>query len=268
MATLIRGLEISQEPRLLSVQREYVRVTETSSTAQAHSTVEDDQKDSAVSTTQIPDADEQIYQSFPLSPLFGDPPAVNDSIAQLKHDVVMQTDQEALEMARAKATEEGHSEGYKQGVEEAKNEFHERLSALQRLIGSASNALDNNIVGSEDAIVAIAFEATCKILGDALLKTGGVKAVVREVINRAKDRERLVIRLSRTDYQMLEQEKLDFLSADESGRVEVIPDDRVILGGCLVETSGGNLDGRLEIQLQLLREILLSAKKSRNEVSI
>jgi len=264
----MRGLEISQEPRLLSVHREHARLTETSEADQVSFTLENDQKASAVSTAQIPNTDEPVYQSLPLSPLFGDPTAVNESNAQLKQGVVMQMDQEALEEARAKATEEGNSDGYRHGIEQAGNEFREKLDALQSLISSASNALDNNIIGSEDMIVAIAFEAICKILGDELLEIEGVKAVVREVMNRAKDREQLIIRVSRTDYQMLEQEKLNFLSVDETGRVELVPDERVILGGCLVEASGGSLDGRLEIQVQLLREILLGARKSRSEASI
>lgn len=264
MATLIRGLEISQEPKLLSVQRECSRLTETSIGDQTSFALKNDHKQAvAIPAMLEPNPVEEIYQSLPLIPLFERRKGGGGLIAQSP-----QIDQEVLEEARAKAAEEGRSEGYKQGIEQAKSESHAKLNALQKLMHSVSNVLDGQILESEDMIVAVAFESTCKILGNRLLENEGVKAVVREVINRAKDREQLIVRVSRADYQMLEREKLDFLSTDEVGRVELVQDDRVTLGGCLVETSGGSLDGRLETQIQLLREILLGARKSRSEAGI
>jgi flagellar biosynthesis/type III secretory pathway protein FliH len=41
----------------------------------------------------------------------------------------------------------------------------------------------------------------------------------------------------------------------------LLSDDRVLLGGCLIETSGGTLDGRLETQMQQLRDTLLAARR-------
>jgi flagellar assembly protein FliH len=42
--------------------------------------------------------------------------------------------------------------------------------------------------------------------------------------------------------------------------VEIAADDRVELGGCLLETPSGTLDSRLEVQLANLRRTLLEAR--------
>jgi flagellar biosynthesis/type III secretory pathway protein FliH len=39
-----------------------------------------------------------------------------------------------------------------------------------------------------------------------------------------------------------------------------VPDERVALGGCLIDSPGGTLDGRLETQLQRLREVLVATR--------
>ena len=44
--------------------------------------------------------------------------------------------------------------------------------------------------------------------------------------------------------------------------VTFVADDRVGKGGCIVESSSGSWDGRLETQLQRLKETLVSVIKS------
>ena len=48
----------------------------------------------------------------------------------------------------------------------------------------------------------------------------------------------------------------------DTARLELVADERVELGGCLIETDGGTLDGRLETQLKRLRDTLLDAARA------
>ncbi len=75
------------------------------------------------------------------------------------------------------------------------------------------------------------------------------------------DRERLVVRVSPRDHELLAAEGLKPKNGDAHA-VELLADERVELGGCLIETGGGTLDGRLETQLKRLRDTLLGAARA------
>jgi flagellar assembly protein FliH len=100
----------------------------------------------------------------------------------------------------------------------------------------------------------------CKLLGQALASREGVTAAVREVVRRARERSRLTLRVSPSDYALIREHLATVLEGLEAGQVEVVSDERVHLGGCLLETPSGSLDGRLEVQLESLRRTLLAAQ--------
>ena len=164
------------------------------------------------------------------------------------------------ELARQEAKEQGQREGYSAGLARGESEYQEKLSSLRAVIEAAASALDQGIRGIEDAAVEIAFEATCKILGTALMDRAGVMAVVKRVISYSREKEKLIIRVSPGDYAMLNGSQAGLVACADLPGCEFVADERVTLGGCLLEASGGNLDGRLEIQLHQFHEVLLSTR--------
>lgn len=185
-------------------------------------------------------------------------PVVSDA-ARLAEQERLQ--REGINAERQRVLERAKEQGYQAGVEQGRAEYETQLEAMRQLLGSVHAALTDGINGSEDLIVEIAFEAVGKILGDALAQRDGVQAAVREVIRGVREREHLLVRVSPRDHQLLTS--VGVLPNNGDGhRLELIADERVELGGCLIETSGGTLDGRLETQLQRLRDTLVSAGRS------
>jgi flagellar assembly protein FliH len=174
---------------------------------------------------------------------------------------------ESIAVERQRVLDEAHRQGYAAGVEQARADNEGRLQALQQLIGSMRGALSDGIVGAEDLIVEIAFEAVCRIIGDAVGRRDGVLAVVREVIRGVRERENLVVRVAPQDYELIAGERQRLLRNGDANHIELASDERIELGGCLVETSGGTLDGRLETQLQRLRDTLVSASRMQPEAN-
>ena len=181
--------------------------------------------------------------------------AILTAVALKEHEEMLRKE---VESTRTQAREQGYREGYSAGLESAEAEFREKLDSFRSVIETAQSAMQQTISGSEDAVVEIAFEATRKMLGTAMADRAGITASVKQVIAQAKERERLIIRVSPSDFVVLSEKQL-FAGAGLSN-CELLPDERVVLGGCLLEASGGNLDGRLETQFQQFREILLAAK--------
>lgn len=169
--------------------------------------------------------------------------------------------EEELESERRRVSEEAYREGFESGEQEAMRLYGERLDALRQLIESLKKEFAGEIAGLEDVVVSIAFEAVCKIVGEAMHDTDGVLAVVRMVMAKVKDQEKLVLHVSPQDYNLLYQSREELFGGGHGLKHELVSDDRVALGGCLIETSGGTIDGRLEIQMQQLRDALIGARK-------
>ena len=166
-----------------------------------------------------------------------------------------------IEVLRAQVLERAHDEGLEAGRAAAEAEFAEQIEALRSIVASAGEALVAEIHGVEEVLVDIAFEAVCRIIGATLATPEGVASVIREVVREVRGREQLLVRLSPQDFALLGEHKDTLLNVQEGLRLEFVADERVVLGGCIVEVAGGTLDGRLETQLKQLSDTLLGARR-------
>jgi flagellar assembly protein FliH len=198
------------------------------------------------------------------------PTTVSDTVADEAPTVVSYEEYEArfreeLDTLRAQARDEGHAEGLAQGRRDGEAEFAERLRLVDELFVSARDAIEKNLDGMADTAVDITFEAITRILGDRFIDKAGTEAAVREVIRQSKERSKLVVRVAPADFEALSTRRTELVDGLNVGQVELVADDLVELGGCVLETPSGSLDGRLEIQLQRLRDTLLNARMKWHE---
>jgi len=170
-----------------------------------------------------------------------------------------------LRNMREEATEQGHAEGVTAGRAEAQQQYASSIAGLERVVAMLGDSLDEGIDGLTEIGAEVVFEAVVKIIGRSYIDRSGVTDVVKEVIRQAKDRSRLLIRVNPADYRDLMTERDSLAEGLNVQHIEFAADDRVDLGGCLLETPSGNLDGRLEVQLQQLRDTLMSARHRRTE---
>ena len=259
METLIRSVRLSKHPLVLS------RLPKKGEINPAESTLEDVQV--SVENQSQYNLNESCLITSEINRDVMDKPFAVELDKEREIQMERERYAQEIEIEKEHAKEAGYREGYELGNTAAQAEHAASINSLRTLFASASQSLTEGIEGAEDAIVEITFEAICKVIGGNLVDKDGVIAVVREVINHAKERENLAIRVSPDDFSLLSEHRARLLSGIEESTAELIADDRVILGGCLLEAPGGNLDGRLEIQLQQLRDALLSARSKRNTLS-
>jgi flagellar assembly protein FliH len=184
-----------------------------------------------------------------------------DLLEQARHSVLAQIKSEA-QAARDLGRQRGLQEGRAAGEAESRQAYAAELTRVRSLAGKLSDALATGIGGVEDLAVAIAFEAVCKILGEAAISADGVRAQIKQAAAHAKTNERLVVRLHNADLDALRTAgALDaILAADTT--VSWVADSSIELGGCVVETAGGVLDARLETQIDRMRTALLAARQT------
>jgi len=180
------------------------------------------------------------------------------------------------ERCLAQGREEGTAQGQKQAEATAREEaqrlakaqLEAELKTLQdkqtkenaEKWRSLATALALQAQGVRDQLQAEltewTFVAVCRILGQHSREH--VTAAVQHVLTEAKLNEPLTVLLHAQDLAAL-----DVHDGIWPVQVKLSTDERVKLGGCLVQTAHQTLDARLEVQLELLREMLDTARLER-----
>lgn len=84
---------------------------------------------------------------------------------------------------------------------------------------------------------------------------GVVRDVVRATIAQAAGAERFTVRVSPAEEDVVRAAQAELLSAaDGPEDFEIVADDAIGPGGCIVETERGRFDARISTQLELLGE--------------
>lgn len=179
---------------------------------------------------------------------------------EIEREVRLELEEEAkaiLNKAQADGIESGRRLSEEQ-VEAAVLELQNRnAEQVGNLLVSLETKFNFMISTLEDGIPDIVLAAVCKILGDVLVTRDGVEAAVKSVVKDLNLRRPLTVGVSAAEYDHM---KKWFPSQFAGLDVRVMADDRVALGGCIVDTGSGILDGRVETALQRLREILIRTR--------
>ncbi|HHJ13927.1 MAG TPA: hypothetical protein ENJ79_06050 [Gammaproteobacteria bacterium] len=194
--------------------------------------------------------------------------AVEQELAQMKAHAA-ETEAELqrllrdLDELRQEARQQGYDAGHKEGFEAARQELATQLDELDNLSRRIAECYEADIASLEAGAVEVVFAATSKIVGETLLTVEGVAAVVNQALKQVAKRDKLVVHVSSADKQRLDEARRLSGHSMLDGALEVVADDRVVLGGCILETRGGNLDARIEVQLQKLGDCLRQAASRR-----
>ncbi|HEU4652734.1 MAG TPA: FliH/SctL family protein [Steroidobacteraceae bacterium] len=163
------------------------------------------------------------------------------------------------------AKHEGFAEGFAEGAKAARTETANALALIKKILAEAEVAFANDSEQLADQCADIVAEAFSKLAGKLLpVREAAVGAVI-EVLTRAKDSREVLIRVSPADLAIMEQSREQLAAAVSGRRFNLVADPQVELGGCIVESKLGNLDGRLEVQLRELFETLRAAKSKASE---
>lgn len=187
-------------------------------------------------------------------------PDMNSLIEQARESVLAQFKEEA-DKARELGRQRGLQEGRTAGTEEAKRTFEAELARIRSIADRLQEAVETGFNGVEDMAVAIAFEALCKMLGNTAVTPEGVQALVRQAAAHAINNEKVVVRLHAGDLSVLRAVGALDATLPSGAAVSWVADKAVELGGCVVETDGGELDARLETQIEKLRKTLVAAHR-------
>lgn len=184
------------------------------------------------------------------------------------HEMEGNAFEEARRKGFEKGREEGREQGFSEGEEKAKQELEKRVAEeialhvdkacaaaaapLRKLLDEMRGTRQSLLHNWEENILqisaAIAFQT---IMREPTLLREAPLDLLREALDLAMNCATLKIRMNPRDVANLREPINSLL--EETGNLaksELIPDSKITVGGCLVETSLGVVDERLEARLE------------------
>lgn len=161
--------------------------------------------------------------------------------------------------------EEGEQRDYAQGfdlgredaITQVRAAVQDEIDSLESVVDSIRQQAEAYLRNLEQINVESIFAAVGKIIGKSVEDPDTIRALVQEQLQQVISQHRIILRLAPQDHQFIldnSQSGPDPLLAEN---IQLVADDHVQYGGCIVETDGGGLDARLDIQMQRFREMLL-----------
>jgi flagellar biosynthesis/type III secretory pathway protein FliH len=176
--------------------------------------------------------------------------------------------QDVLERARLEADsirEAARAEGFQAGFDAGMAAANERLMPVASAFEAAMAALGEERAKQADEVerhaVDLALQIAEKALGAAIeARPEHVVDVVRGGLRRMVERDRVIVLVNPEDMELVRDAAAGLRSElGGIGALEVQAERRVGRGGAIVRTHAGEVDGRLETQLDRARETLLDA---------
>lgn len=159
---------------------------------------------------------------------------------------------------------DGYADGQQMGYGKGRSESHAATAQFNRLIHDVESQRLAIYRESEVELVDLAVAIARKIISSEL---EGSKEIiihsVRKAVELLRDRSVLTLKVA-PEQESLVRESLDSLYDldDRIEKIDIVPDRRVGSGGCIVETESGNVDARIETELQNIETALRKANSS------
>lgn len=138
-------------------------------------------------------------------------------------------------------------------TEKGQNEDAEEL--LSFLLQEIRDGMDTAFHGFTTEMADIISVSLAKILGEALVDKEIALSVIRNVIEQENLLDILQVRVSARDFELVSSHS----NFEDLQKLHFVPDLSVETGGCILQLRSGLVDGRVDVQLKSLIELMKMA---------
>ena len=190
--------------------------------------------------------------------------ALQDEIIRLKttlEEFQQTADAKSAEVANESAEaayKQGFEDGRMQGYEEGWAAVQEAADIIRALAGEIQSGLDAIWKGCRDETVELTLAIARKIVGNVAEQYDNLaRELVARCMAMTRDQIRIKILVNPRDAEVLRKAKVELMSMAEGVKeIEIAERASVERGGVLIETEGGQVDGRLGEQLDAVEKAL------------
>ena len=170
-------------------------------------------------------------------------------------------DVQAYQKGFSEGVKKGVKEGQTAGFEQATKKLEPLLDGLQQALMQLGNLRQNTYLIIEQEVVELALAIARKIICREIeVDKEIVVCVARKALSKVEDPGNVKIKMNPTDVQFVNQTK--YKLSEMIGNIDNVtiePGENIRSGGCVIETNLGEIDARIEKQLQAVEESFRTA---------
>jgi flagellar assembly protein FliH len=169
---------------------------------------------------------------------------------------------EQAESDRA-AYERGKDDGYKAGLEEGHREAQEVIKNFSGVVSDITGQRESLLEEARQKILNLVIQISKKVTFEAAQVDPEVTAaIINGAINSLIDKRKIKVKVNPAHLPHIEQQ-IDRFKGETTAVKELIiePDARVRYGGCFIETPSGDIDARVDSQMEIVTEALIEDKE-------
>lgn len=177
--------------------------------------------------------------------------------------------EELLKTTRKEGYDAGYADGTADGIKDGTAKIERDLAdtvrqanaKAQKTIQDAKEQTSEYFIRAEDDVVKVVMRAIDKILPQHFIDVPQViLPVVREAIRHVRDQKEIKVHVEPDSYDLVLMARGEFQSmlTDGTAIIEVISDEALKPGDCVIETPNGGVDARLSTQLDLMKSAIES----------
>jgi flagellar assembly protein FliH len=172
--------------------------------------------------------------------------------------------QQGLQEGRVAGLAQIRAEAREQASAEARQQIADLTNALLAALRQFDQSKRGLIAAAETGLIELAIAIARRVCRDALELSGKIaQANARALLELVQHAHDVELHFHPADYERLsELGAALFEQADQFEHVRIIPDQMVDRGGCVLRTSDGQIDARLETQLDRIATALLAGQVS------
>jgi flagellar assembly protein FliH len=153
---------------------------------------------------------------------------------------------------------EGDQAGYQRGLSEGKVEAQRIINQLQPLLTEIVNHKNQIYHSAEKDVLELAMILAKKVIG---IRAECCQELVLDTVKQSLplllEKSRLTIKVAPEQEKFLNDNFANILEMDKDLKeIKIESDRRISPGGCILETSSGRVDARIEKQLEVLTTAL------------
>jgi flagellar assembly protein FliH len=165
-----------------------------------------------------------------------------------------------LEEEKRRGYEEGYQLGIEDGNQHAKEQYQIHLQKAADLLEQAYQEKTAIIQEADPFVIELTMEIAKKVIQQEL-KThpDALLHIIKQTLSSVYETDSISIGVAPEDFSFVQKQREQLLAMD-NGQVEikVFPDYSIQQGGCIIRTSSGSVDARIDVQLSEIKKVLLA----------
>ena len=171
---------------------------------------------------------------------------------------VLKKAQETAMLMEREGYEKGFAQGEKDGIELGEKKAKKITENIENILIEISHLKIRIVKQYEKEILELFFAIAKKVINRQISSDeSAVKGTVIKAINLATEKSKIVLRVNPEDFEYIERLRPEFFAEfEELKSITATSDPSITRGGCFLETAYGDVDARVETQLERIYQSL------------